>query len=68
MVNAQRTVHSVTVSWFGPVACVTSMTPIAHVVRSKTMKHSHVATEHALPVDLLFSVRLANILAASDLI
>ena len=44
------------------------MTPIAHIVRTETIKHSNITAEHALPVNLLFAVCFADIFASSNLL
>ena len=67
MVDAQRTVHSVAVPGLGPIPCVPTMAPVAHVVRPEAVKHGNVAAEHALPVDLFLFVNFAYAFAATNL-
>lgn len=65
MRDAQRAIDSVAVSGSRPVAGISRVTPIAHVVSAKAVEDSDRTAEHALPIYLSLSVCFTDILASS---
>ena len=67
MRDTQRAINSMAVARLWAVACVSSVTSIAHVVCPKAMEYGNRTTKHALPVNLCLSMSLADVLASANL-